>query len=69
MNHHIYSILEDREFADDIDLIPSNSGHLQRKTEDIFNYTKQVGLYINKNKTKTMQLVQSHAVMTVNHEP
>lgn len=63
----ITSTLEDLVFPDDIALISYNSEHLQRKTEDLSKHAKQVGLNINRNKTKTMQLAPSPAVKTMNH--
>lgn len=57
----IKSMLEYLEFADHVALISSNSEHLQRKTEDLLQICKTG----NKNKTKTMQLAPSPAVITV----
>lgn len=65
----ITSLLEDLDFADDIALLSNNAEHLQRKTEDLSKYANQVGLKINKKKTKTMQLVPSPTVITLDNEP
>lgn len=59
----ITSMLEDLEFADDIALISSNSGYMQRKTVDPSKYAKQVELNIYKKNTKTL----SPVVKTVEH--
>jgi hypothetical protein len=50
------SMLGDIEFADDIALPTSTLNHLQKKTNDLYINSKQIGLNINKIKTKTMQI-------------
>ena len=48
--------LEDLDFADDIVLLAQRQLDMQSKTNDIANKAKQIGLEINKSKTKHMRM-------------
>ena len=48
--------LEDLDFADDIVLLAHRHQDIQRKTNDVALIGRQVGLYINTDKTKLMKI-------------
>ena len=48
--------LEDLDFADDISLLSHTWKHMQDKTTELQNTAKQVGLEINREKSKTMRI-------------
>ncbi len=52
----IHGILEDLDFADDLAMISSSIKQLQKKTDRIVNFAKQVGLFINVKKTEVMSI-------------
>jgi len=49
-------MLEDRDFVDDICLLSNNGNHLQRKSNELNKYAKQLDLNISKMKTNTTQI-------------
>ena len=53
------SLLEDLDFADDVELASSTRDQLQRKTSDLSLAASQLGLNISRKKTKTMQLTET----------
>ena len=53
------SLLEDLDFADDVALVSSTRGQLQRKTSDLSLAASQLGLNISRKKTKTIQLTET----------
>jgi hypothetical protein len=53
---NLFAQLEDLDFADDICLISKKQQHLQQKTTRVANEAKNIGLNINKKKTKIIRV-------------
>ena len=63
------SKLEDLDFADDIALLSSTHEHMQQKTTKLYNTAKQIGLIINKKKTKVMKINnKNQTAITIDNE-
>jgi len=63
------SKLEDLDFADDTALLSSTHEHMQPKTMKLHNTAKQIGLIINKKKTKVMKINnKNHTAITIDNE-
>jgi len=54
--------LEDKEYPDDICLVPLKYEHMCRKLDDLWKESKKAGLEINSSKTEEM-----HVNTIVNH--
>jgi len=63
------SKLEDLDCADDITLSSSTHEHMQQKTTKLYNTAKQIGLIINKKKTKVMKINnRNQTAITIDNE-
>ena len=56
----LWEQLNDLDFADDIALLSHNQQQMQEKTKDVATFSAQLGLNINKSKTKIMKINPSN---------
>ena len=52
----LWTQLDDLDFADDVALLSHNHQQMQAKTSDLYNTSVQIGLKINKQKTKILRI-------------
>jgi len=52
----LWSQLDDLDFADDLALLSHNYQQMQEKTSDLHHTSMQVGLTLNKQKTKILRI-------------
>jgi len=52
----LWSQLDDLDFADDLALLSHNHQQMQEKTSDLHHASVQVGLTLNKQKTKILRI-------------
>ena len=52
----LWSQLDDLDFADDLALLSHNHQEMQEKTSDLHHTSVQVGLTLNKQKTKILRI-------------
>ena len=52
----LFNQLEDLDFADYLALLASNHRNMQEKSDRLVKYAKQVGLYVNTDKTEAMNI-------------
>ena len=65
-----WSQLEDLDFADDLALLSHSHKQMQEKTEQLNTVSTQLGLNINRSKTKTMKAnTKNNNPITLNGEP
>lgn len=66
----ITTMLEDLDFADDIALLSHNHKQMQEKTDLMDTTSRNIGLRINKNKTKVLRVqTANNNAVTVSGEP
>ena len=52
----LWTQLDDLDFADDVALLSHNHQQMQAKTSDLYHTSVQIGLKINKQKTKILRI-------------
>ena len=56
----LWSQLDDLDFADDLALLSRNHQQMQEKTSDLYHTSMQVGLTLNKQRTKITRINARH---------